>query len=377
MLEAISRNHSIVTGKNNLESLFCIPQFPIFFGCVDQPETADEKMDMSWSICPESGVIQLEKLVPLEKLYQFQHFDGTGATWKQYYLDFANYIKEQNALNILEIGGGIGNLAKEFINITDKTTWTIVEPNPVCKLEGRIKTIASFFDSSFKYSGQVDTIVHSQVLEHMYDPQEFIRDVSMFIKPGNKMVFGFPNLKLFLERKYTNAINFEHTLFLTEYFVDYFLLKNKFSILDKTYYKEHIFYTAQKEEYSEDNINFENKSVEYKRIFDNFIGYHKQLVNNLNNKISLFDGPVYVFGAHIFSQYLFEFGLEKSKIKGILDNSELKKGKRLYGYPFLVYDPETIRELKTVAVVLKVGQFRDEILKQLISINPNVKILED
>ena len=73
-------------------------------------------------------------------------------------------------------------------------------------------------------------------------------------------------MKLWLERKYTNAINFEHTMFLTDYFVDYLFVKYGFSIKDKYFYKDHsVFYVAEK--VSEPQIvTFENQYSEYKHI---------------------------------------------------------------------------------------------------------------
>lgn len=78
----------------------------------------------------------------------------------------------------------------------------------------------------------------------------------------------------------------------------------------------------------------------------------------------------------MFSQYLLAFGLEQSKIHGILDNSNLKIGKRLYGTNLTVFHPNIIKDEKEVAVILKVGSYRNEIIEQLKEINPNVIIYE-
>lgn len=373
----IIRDESIMTGKNNLEQLYTFKDFPVFFGCVDHSPENDLKADMSWAICPESGVIQLDKLIPLDILYQEQHVDGTGPTWQQYYADFARYIKENSPRNTLEIGGGAGVLAEKFIESTNDTKWTIVEPNPLYRETEKIKVVPSFFDENFKFDGKFDAVVFSQVMEHAYDPNKFLGSISGFLENGERLIFAYPNLKVWLENKFTNAINFEHTFFLTDYFVDCLLKRHGFKINDKTFYRNHsIFYVAEKAEIPENDIGFENKYEEYKKIFNDFIEYHKNLVYNLNKKIEEFDGEVYMFGAHIFAQFLFEFGLNSSKIISLLDNSKLKQGKRLYGSSLYVNNPEIIRDKNKVAVILKVGIYRDEILKQLQQINPNIVVLE-
>jgi len=43
---------------------------------VDHPQSEDILADMSWGICPESGMIQLDKVLPLKILYQLPHNDG-------------------------------------------------------------------------------------------------------------------------------------------------------------------------------------------------------------------------------------------------------------------------------------------------------------
>lgn len=376
-IKLINRNQSVITEEKKLEKLYQFKKFPVFFGCVLTSPKKDLKADMGWAICSRSGVIQLDKLIPLDILYQAQHVDGTGPTWQKYYHDFAKYIKLQKPKHVLEIGGGAGDLAKIFINTTKNTDWTIVEPNPLIKNSQRIKVKSAFFDEKFKIKSNPDTVVFSQVLEHAYDPRGFIKNIADFLKPGQKLIFAYPNLKLWLQRKYTNAINFEHTMFLTDYWVDYLLKLYGFKIENKIEYKDHsYFYCAVKLE-KPNKIAFpKSKYKQYKKIFNDFIDYHQKLVEKLNKKIAKFDGEVYVFGAHIFSQYLLEFGLNKKKITALLDNSNLKIGKRLYGSDLWVKAPQIIKDKKKIAVVLKVGIYRDEILKQLKTINPKVVIFE-
>ena len=67
-----------------------------------------------------------------------------------------------------------------------------------------------------------------------------------------------------------------------------------------------------------------------------------------------------------------KFGLKKEKIVSILDNSPLKQGKRLYGTSFNVQSQEVLRGRGKVGIVLKVGIYRDEIVKQLKEINPKI-----
>lgn len=86
----------------------------------------------------------------------------------------------------MAIGGGAGKLADIFTGITNDTTWTLVEPNPLHSGNDRVKIKHSFFDENFKYEGDVDTVVFSQVMEHAYDPNQFVESIAEILKARSK-----------------------------------------------------------------------------------------------------------------------------------------------------------------------------------------------
>ena len=76
--------------------------------------------------------------------------------------------------------------------------------------------------------------------------------------------------------------------------------------------------------------------------------------------------PIYLFGAHIFSQFYLKNGLEVSRIIEILDNDPSKQSNRLYGTDLIVRSPEIIKDIRNPVVVLKVGAYKDEIMHQML-----------
>jgi len=369
----VNRFEGVVTQKRNLKHIYSFKNFPVFMGCVKSQAKNDLVADMDWGIDPETGVIQLTKLVPLKILYQEQHVDGCSPTWQKYYKDFARYIKKQKVKSVLEIGGGQGKLAELVIENTPSIKWTIVEPNPTVKNK-KIHVVSKFFDSGFKTREKFDTIVFSQLLEHVYSPGNFLKAIHNFLEERGLLIFAYPNLEKWLRNKFTNAINFEHTFFLTDYYLDYLLKKNGFSIVSKKYYGDHsIFYTAKKSDNKNEPALPASKYRLYKKIFLNFINYHKNMIRGLNLKISKSPYPTYLFGAHIFSQFLFAFGLKSKKIRNILDNSPLKQNKRLYGTNLIVKSPQILKGMGKVNVILKAGIYNAEIKKDILeNINSSV-----
>ena len=362
----VERPLSVVTSTQT-ELLYKFKDFPLFFGCVDTSKDQDLLADMCWEIDRTCGIIQLSRLIPLDILYSEQHVDGVGKTWERYYSNFAKYISTQHLQKVCEIGGGKGKLAKNVLQNDTDIVWTIIEPNPIVKPQERLKVIKEFFNASTDVDrdGDVDAFVMSQVFEHIYDPQQMAKQLAKKLSIGGKVIIAYPQLKNWLRNKFTNAINFEHTMLIDD-FIPYIFNKASLQLVDESKYEEHsIFYTFQKSDIKPKEVILPNLYDDYKKIFKNFISYHEQMVNDLNDKILNANKPVYLFGAHIFSTFLFAFGLKK-EIAGILDNGDLKKGRRFYGTDFIVSSPEVLKNKGKVNIILRAGLYNEEIKSDIL-----------
>ena len=104
-----------------------------------------------------------------------------------------------------------------------------------------------------------------------------------------------------------------------------------------------------------------------------FREYHINEVNVLNNFIeNSINKNIFLFGAHIFSQYLTVYGLNTQNIICILDNSKEKHGKRLYGTSLSVSSPEILAKYENPIIILRAGPYNEEIKIQILNtINKN------
>ena len=170
-MELINREECIFSGAKDLEHLYTFHDFPVFMGCVETPPEDDLKADMSWWISRSSGCIQLNPLIPLHILYGASHGSGSiGALWEKHHTEFARFIHAQTPGRILEIGAGHGVLAKSYMELEPDVRWIIVEPNPSVSDDFNGRIIKGLFDENFTLDEEVDAIVHSHVLEHVYSP---------------------------------------------------------------------------------------------------------------------------------------------------------------------------------------------------------------
>ncbi len=377
--EMVARSACAVTGSNDLEVLHLVRNFPVFMGCSKSDVDKDLTADMQWSISLSSGLIQLSSLVPLQVLYSDTHGSGVvGRLWDMHHKAFANYINRSAPSSVLEIGGGHGILSKEYKSYND-IPWTIVEPNPSPVVGCDARYIKAYFDGNIKVERSFDAVVHSHVIEHVYQTDQFMANLSEIMTEGKSLVFSLPNMQRMLEKKYTNCINFEHTVFLTEPYIDYLLKKHGFRLIDKTYFLEDhsIFYTAIRDSkvtpIQLPPMLFETN----RRIYQEYVDYHRALIDDLNQKIRKTNGPVYLFGAHIFSQYLIANGLAIESIQFVLDNDLAKQGSRLYGTSLSVCSPKVLRHIECPSVILKAGAYNNEIREDILSnINDTTRFLE-
>jgi hypothetical protein len=378
-MNKILRNTDVVLGNNDLEDLYTFKNFPVFMGCTTQDLSNDTLSDMSWKISKESGMIQLNPLLPLDVVYSSEHGSGTtGKAWDEHHEAFAQFVNKYNVKNVLEIGGLHGILAQKYFGLKGEAKWTIIEPNPIVPESVPVTVITGFFDNNFTSNEKFDAIVHSHLLEHVYNPDEFMNHQSSFMENGDLLLFTLPNMQVMLENNYTNCINFEHTMYFTEPYIEYFLSKHNFELIEKQYFKKDhsIFYCAKK---VSNNIVTELPSNLYelnKSTFQKYIKHHIDDINKINETINKAGVPVYLFGAHVFSQYLISFGLDTSNIVYLLDNDIRKENKRLYGTSLISKSPKILKDISNALVILRAGVYNDEVKNDILTnINPNIKFI--
>ncbi|EKE28276.1 MAG: hypothetical protein ACD_3C00083G0015 [uncultured bacterium (gcode 4)] len=375
-MEYINRNKSLITWKENLEHLYTFKDFPVFIWTTEWPSNEDLIADMSFSICRNTWFIQLNKVLPLEVIYSWYHSEALWWVWERHHAEFIDFVSKYGLNNILEIWGSNWYMAKKYTTLNHNSKWTIIEPNPNIESNAQINVIKSIFDNETIIPEWIDWIVHSHVIEHLYYPLDLIKSISDSSKEWMLQIFSVPNLYEYLKQKFTNCMNFEHTTFLTEYFIDYLMSLHWFEILEKKYFDKHSIFYATKKISQKIEFNFESKYDQYKKMLLDYIDFNNRIITNFNSQLAITDSEVYLFWAHVFSQYLLNQWIKTSNIIWILDNSKIKQWKRLYGSNFNIFSPDVLKGKSDVVVILKAWGYQEEIRKQLLEINPNIEIWE-
>jgi SAM-dependent methyltransferase len=374
----IERPCDVILGNADLEHLYTFHNFPVFMGVSDAPASDDVLADMSFWISRSSGIIQLNPLLPLEVLYPEAHGAGcVGASWAAHHQALADFIAGYHPTSVLEVGGAHGILARNY-HARRRVPWTILEPNPTPAPDCEASFIRGFFDDNFRFNDSVDAVVHSHVFEHIYDPDAFMRRLAGFLAPGKKLIFSVPNMREMLKRGYTNCLNFEHTVFLTEDYIEFLLARHGFRLMDRHYFQDDhsIFYAAERDLNTRATTLPDGLYGSHRMLYQDYLQLHQDLVAGMNAQLAASSpGHAFLFGAHVQAQYLIGFGLDIRRIESILDNDANKQGRRLFGTDKQVAAPVVIAGLESPTVIVRAGTFTREIATQLLQINPTTRLL--
>ena len=115
---------------------------------------------------------------------------------------FESYLGKR----ILEVGSGVGNQTRYFIDDRERVVASDIEPHYVRELTGRFGERSNVRVASYRFPlheadrGElqqegIDTIVCMNVLEHIEDDTSTLTDFAKVLPPGGRLVLLVPSLK--------------------------------------------------------------------------------------------------------------------------------------------------------------------------------------
>lgn len=377
----LEREKCVLCRKILQQTELLLPDFPVYMGTTTGEQNEDLSADQSWSICSTCGIIQLRYLAPLDVLYAVNHStEAVGDIWKNHHLAFADLVKrhiKKERCSILEIGAAHGTLARKILEDSNGD-YTIIEPDATF-YDPKIKFIKGFFEEHLNKLGDFDIIIHSHVLEHLYQPFDSLDKMIDNMKSGAKMISSFPNIESLISKAGANSLNFEHTYYLHPVHFEQFVISRGMVILEKKEYLDHsFFYVLERSLERKTQVkNVAIESIEWEsREFISMWNKLKAIASLFEDKLgSLQSRDKFIFGAHVFTQALLYSGLGSHHFSGVLDNSKAKQGNRLYGTRLQVFNPEILHDLESPVVVVLTTHYQKEIEDQLLRINRNVTLL--
>jgi len=375
----MKRKTCSICASKDFEHLYTFNHMPIYIGISYKKYEYDEFVDQAWYICKNCGCIQLLDLIDLHNLYSISHNPAVGKTWMLHNEAFSNYILKFGSDKILEIGGGNLTMAKVITKNKKIKKYKIYDVN--CEKIGSPEIIEfneSFFDLNEDITniGEFNTIVLSHTFEHLYEPVKNLIKFHDILPMGGKVILSMPNIENGILDKFTNSLSFEHPFYIEEDNLDYMLRKTGFKPIDIMHFSKHNIFIVYEKTTDLISIRMPLNYNKNKKIFSEFVDYHQKNLIYLNEQIEINkEYPLYLFGSHIFSQFLINLGLNAKYFKGILDDDINKQNRRLYGTELMTYASEVIKDVSSPVIILQAGIYNKEITDRLKKINPSVKII--
>lgn len=358
------RNKCIFCNSTNLKVYFDNDYtIPIASYNIDIKNNNNINIPFNILCCQDCLTFQTKYLGDLNEIYKNNHADGYGNIRSIMNDTFAELIKKTipDISNILEIGAGSGILSLSIYNILPNINYNIIDPFYFGPIENR-NIIYDYLENINLNMINTNIVVMSHVFEHFYEPLNIIE--KLYNSQNIEYIcLNFPDLETYIKNKTYHVLNPEHTYYVENDFLKQVFLKYGFETILEEKFKEHSIFLIFKRV---SNIN-PDMIIKNKNSIEDIDNYYKNIndtVNKLNNTLSLYDNKInkYIWPCSMHTMYLFIFGLEPNYFKAILDNSNNKLNKYLYGYNLLCESYNNLIDINDNSViVLNGGCFNKEL----------------
>lgn len=280
--------------------------------------------------CGQCFAHQVKTLGDPAIVYGKNHAYSYGTTLRDMCKEFTSFLGS-NGTDILEIGAGNGFLADMILAARPELRYTIVDPSYFGSRDGR--SIVSCFFEDYESSGAPDTLVMSHVFEHIYSPRMVLDKIPDSVR---SIFLNFPDLEKYLQNETFHVLNPEHTFFIENQFLVKTFQRYGFQCVKQKFFRDHsVFFHFERTTPSEPESYTNPRS-------DALIQIYYTAIQKKVNEIQTAHEPVYLWPCSMHTQYVLSFGVDTSKVAGILDNCSAKYGTYLYGYsiPCLQFSKE-------------------------------------
>ena len=87
------RNLDVLSYNEDLETIFTIPNFPVYMGAIDHDPENDIFLDMNFQISKSTGMVQINPLPSLSLVYLESHNPGiVGNSWKNHHAELSSFV---------------------------------------------------------------------------------------------------------------------------------------------------------------------------------------------------------------------------------------------------------------------------------------------
>ncbi len=194
--------------------------------------------------CSRCNLVYSNPILPPEKIEQLykksmflykEQVNNIIATYDTYIKNALQFVKSKN--NFLEIGCGNGFLLKKAQEHGFKNAYG-VEPSrdAVLKADKRFRKniVNNIFKPGLFRKNYFDMIAFFQVLDHVIDPNQFLRECHKILKPGGVVLAINHDVDSFISHLFGEScpiFDIEHVYLFNKHTIDLIFKKHNFKVL--------------------------------------------------------------------------------------------------------------------------------------------------
>jgi hypothetical protein len=312
--------------------------------------------------CEKCNTVQNKYFGNLKIIYEKNHNDTFGSVKKEMHDLFSDFVVKNTDINgILEVGPSTDTLAQCILEKRD-IPYTVIEPDFHGDIT-KIKVLPHFLDEVDLTHVSDNTVVMSNLFEHLYDPIGVIQ--KLYAANIKYIYLNNPDLETNSKENTYIILNTEHIYYIENEFLYSLFEKYGYKLKEKTPYKKHtIFMKFERQDKQNLELSLVNKTAveDCKRYFHDMISKISKI-----NMILESGKKVYMWPAATYNIVLFVNGLRHDLLAGLADNSPNKIGKKLYGYNIECFDFKKILNSDDPNIIIILGgspDYRNELLLQ-------------
>lgn len=344
-------------------------------------------------VCGKCWLAQTEDFASADSLFssEYAYFSSYSSTWlehaHQYVLDMTEKFKLNKQSKVVEIAANDGYLLQYFLEAGIPCLG--IEPTAGTAQAARDKglmIVEEFFGKQLAMTlaqkgHSADLITANNVLAHIPDINDFVRGITILLKPQGVATFEFPHLlNLVLENQF-DTIYHEHYSYLSLTTVNTILSTAGLRIFDVEKFPTHggslRVYAQHKDEgqYTRTNrvenllAEEEGAGISGTNFYANLQGTAEKIKNDLltflleakRAKLS-----VVAYGAAAKGNTLLNFaGVRPDLLEYVVDRNPAKQGKFMPGSRIPIVDEQKLLDMRPDRVLILPWNLREEIVNQL------------
>ena len=346
-------------------------------------------------VCERCWLVQTEDFAEADYLFdkEYAYFSSFSTSWLQHSKQYVNDMIERFSLNkkshVIEIAANDGYLLQYVKKANIPCTG--IEPTSKAAQAARkkgIDIIESFFGVKLakelvKKGKQADLITAKNVLAHVPDINDFVKGVSLLLKPQGKVTFEFPHLLNLINKHQFDTIYHEHFSYLSLTTLETIFKKNGLQIFDVEEQPTHggsLRLFAQR--YDTGLLSVSNKvndltkkeikaGIRTRDYYKNFQKKANIIKDNLLSfliKAKKNNKKVVAYGAAAKGNTLLNYaGIRPDLVNYVVDRNPNKQNKFMPGSRIPIRDESFLKKDNPDYILILPWNLKNEIIKQIVS----------